>query len=346
MSAPITLTDQTRIIGGEARSLSFTPAAAGSIFVTSTPPPPSAASETDVLALIQLYRPGNNRPVASVNCIKPKTKVQGPSPTMSLAYAVTAAELAVPGPWRAVVTNAAIAPYDFHTEVTYPGPGEVRTATIDIPFLNIVLAKLFDAAALKGHLQTSSDGSKRSYVSLGRDLASQFGLPPYAYFNVGDATVGSVGYRIQNLDTDPNYPIASIQTSPLRARLTLAVDPSTFQLESSGPVPGVRLGFLSVEISIGFEGSVEVSCSADLHLTFENIDLSGVVSSAIVNGIKGFLHDDPAYAPKFTRQNLRRCIDLFFKSFLRLGSNAGDLSYAVEGDTLKVFYILTEGSTP
>ena len=318
--------------GGDSQSITFRPGLPGTIFIQSTPPPPSARSETAVKAAVQLFRPGMSKPLRDI-------QYPVDSQTLALGYDATEADLATPGDWTAVVYNACVQPFTFTTDVTFPIANPVLHASVDIPFLNLIFAKFFDAASVKGHVESGNQGFQLSSVSLAQDIASLLHLPSFTTFAVPDFTVEGIGYRIKNLDTDPNYPVAAITASPLALMVVISVDPASVVFEAVGPLPlpGIDVRNISVEILVGFDGSVTPSCSADVH--WNNLDLSSDMSGAIVNGINGLIHGNSDYAATFSPQNLRGYIDLFFRSFMRLGPQAANLGYVVDGQTLQVSYI-------
>ena len=123
--------------------------------------------------------------------------------------------------------------------------------------------------------------------------------------------------------------------------VVISVDPASVVFEAVGPLPlpGIDVRNISVEILVGFDGSVTPSCSADVHLNLNNLDLSSYMSGEIVDGINGLIHGNSDYAATFSPQNLRGYIDLFFRSFMRLGPQAANLGYVVDGQTLQVSYI-------
>ena len=342
-TAATTISRQTRLEGGDSQSITFRPGLPGTIFIQSTPPPPSARSETAVKAAVQLFRPGMSKPLRNI-------QYPVDSQTLALGYDATEADLATPGDWTAAVYNACVQPFTFTTDVTFPIANPVLHASVDIPFLNLIFAKVFDAASVKGHVESGNQGVQRSSVSLAQDIASLLHLPNFTTFAVPDFTVvEGITYRIKNLDTDPNYPVAAITASPLALMVVIRVDPASVVFEAVGPLPlpgigplplpGIDVHNISVEILVGFDGSVTPSCSADVHLNLNNLDLSSYVSGKILDVINGLIHGNSDYAATFSPQNLRGYIDRFFRSFMRLGPQAANLGYVVDGQTLQVSYI-------
>jgi hypothetical protein len=336
-AASHTLSQQARLPSDESQSITFRPQRPGEVFIQSTPPPASARTETGLLAGIALHRPGLNAPLRSL-------RYPRDSQSLSIAYTATEADLATPGDWTAVVTNDTLTPQTFATDVTYPISNPVMSASVDIGLLNLILSKLFDAASITGHIESSDRPELQlSHVALSPDVAGLLKQASFTSFHVGDVTSHGIGYRIKRIDTDPATPIMAITTDPLALIVTIRIDPASVKLEALGPLPlpGLRVGAFSVELQVGFEGSVRTSCHADVHLTLDNLDLSEALSSGVVDGINGLIHGDARFAALFSPNALRGYIDLFFKSFMRLDSRATDLSYTVRDQALVVSYLLS-----
>jgi hypothetical protein len=178
MSATSTISAQTKLLGGDTQELSFRPGVPGVIGVRSVPSTTNPHSELGLLATISVRRPGNTTPLA-----KATYKVHNPSPLI-LSYHPTAADLVTPGDWTCIVSNESVDPITFSTDVTFPIDIPLATASIDLDFLNLLLSKLFDAAAIKIHIESSDDGIPRTTFSVSLDVAALLKLPAYTQINI------------------------------------------------------------------------------------------------------------------------------------------------------------------
>src|SRR5271166_2648393 len=212
MADPTTLSSQASISGGNSQTLRFRPGQPGQISIASVPLPYVAQTETGLLAMIVLRAPGSATPLASM-------KFPNSSPSLLLIYSATPWDLATPGDWECDVTNETDQIIEFSTNVTFPSsPDPVPTATMDLGFLNQVLATLVDAAAIQISLQGSSDGSPQSSVLLTQDMADLLGIPNFLAFNLPDKSVSVPGIsfvvEVQNLNSDPGYPVLFLGGPP------------------------------------------------------------------------------------------------------------------------------------
>ncbi len=328
-----TISLQSTLHEGDSQSIPFRPEAPGTVFIQSTPPPANAPSETRTHAYVQLFKPNNHTPLKTV-------RVPDGSQVLSLAYNVSDADLVAPGDWIAAVVNTCRNPYVFSTQVSFPNLRRVHSATVDLAFLNLILAKLFDAAAIRGHIETHPN-LELSSVSLKPDVAALFHLPPWKTFNIPDIAKFGAVCRIKRLDTDPDSPTAHFSASPPALNASVRIAPSSAQFESRGtvPLPNIEVRRIDVSISVGLDGSVRPSCDADVHIDLLDWDLSGDVRDRVLDGINKVLRD-PQYAATFGPAALRGYIDKFFRLFMRLDDRATDLSYIADGQTLRVEYTL------
>src|ERR1035438_4100575 len=197
------------IASEDSQSIPFRPGLPGVVNLHAIPSKENPHTETGLLAMVTLHRPGLATPVAKATY---KLNTQ----TLLLSHTVTAAELAASGNWSFTIGNESLETITFATDITFPTNDLLpSSATIDLAFLNLVLAKLADAASIQVHLQTSGDGSPASIVSLSNDMADFLSLPAFTRFNIPDGTKYHIGFRLLGLDSDPEYPVVVFQPSPL-----------------------------------------------------------------------------------------------------------------------------------
>jgi len=305
------------------------------IGVRSVPSTTVAHSETGLLAMIILRRPGSTTPLA-----KATYKVHSSS-ILLLSYHPTVADLATPGDWTCDVSNESLDPITFATDVTFPIDNPLATASVDIEFLNLVLAKVVDAATIQIHLESSSDGSSASRLSLSPDVAALLKLPILTQFNVADQKKTELGidfvYRILNLDSDPKYPIVILWTDPLSLKVVIRFDTASARLVAQNlPAPDINIELFNIEINVGFDGSFQPVCNAIAHLTFNNIDFSSDVISGVQDAINQQVQQNPAFAALLDKKQVRAQIDTLFIAMMRLGPQAQIQSYRIDGQTLTV----------
>jgi hypothetical protein len=331
-----TITSQTRVLGSDSQAISLRPGAPGTIYIHSAPSPYTARTETGLLAVINLRRPGSPTAVATA-------KFKGPNPSLSLSYNATAADVAIPGDWTCEVVNASLDPITFATDVTVPIANPLLTATMDVGFINLVLAKVADAAAITIHLESSDNGRALSNVRVAPDIASLVNIATIASFNVADQSKSAVGisfvYRIVNLDSHPDYPIVVLQLSPPGLKVVIRFKTDGARLVAQNlPAPDIVLRALSIEIDVGFDGSIRPVCTAIAKLTFNNIDFSQDVITGVQDAITGQLRSNPGFAALLDPQQVRVLIDRLFIAMMRLGPQAQIQNYAIDGQTLIVSY--------
>jgi hypothetical protein len=330
---------QANVASGDSQELSFRPGAVGRVSVHTDLSRPNARSETGNVAQIFLRRPGAQRPLASA-ILKRGT------PSGGFSYAATAADLAAPGNWTCDIDNDSLEAITFTTAVTFPIDVPVATASFDIGLLNIILAKLVDAASVRLHIESSGDGSPRSFVSLSQDIADLLGLPSVTTFPVADQTDTvlhfDIIYRIVNLDSDPEYPTFYLQPDPLAIMLVLRFDTQSARLVAQNlPSPAdVIVDSLDIEATIGFGSGVQIAVNAVAHVDFQNIDASEKLAGGIRDGINSQLQGNPAVAALLDKKALRSRIDSLFVQMMRLGKGAVIRGYSVNDGTLTVTYFV------
>lgn len=340
MPATSTVSVQTKVLEGDFQEIHFRPGVPGVIGVSSVPSTTKPRSELGQLAVIAVQRPGNTNPLARVTY-----KVNNPSPLL-LSYHPTAADLVTPGDWTCIVSNESLDAITFSTDVTFPIDIPLATASIDIEFLNLVLSKVVDAAAIQIHIESSDDGIPRSHLSLSLDVAALSKLPAFSQFNIPNQEKTALGipfvYRILNLDSDPAYPIVFFSTDPA-LKVEMRFDTTNAKLVAQNlPAPDINIEFFNIEITISFDGSFQPVCNAIAHLAFDNIDFSSDVASGAQDAINPYIQQSPAFAPLRDKKQVRGLIDSLFIDMMRLGKPAQIQiqSYRVDGQTLTVTYFL------
>ena len=253
---------------------------------------------------------------------------------------------AAPGNWTCDIDNDSLEAITFTTTVTFPIDVPVATASFDIGLLNIILAKLVDAASVRLHIESSGDGSPRSFVSLSQDIADLLGLPSVTTFPVADQTDTvlhfDIIYRIVNLNSDPEYPIFYLQPDPLAIMFVLRFDTQSARLVAQNlPSPAdVIVNSLDIEATIGFGSGVQIAVNAVAHVDFQNIDASDKLAGGIRDGINSQLQDNPAVAALLDKKALRSRIDSLFVQMMRLGKGAVIRGYSVNDGALTVTYFV------
>jgi hypothetical protein len=256
----------------------------------------------------------------------------------------TAADLVPPGEWTCVVSNESVDPITFSTDVTFPIDIPLATASIDLEFLNLLLSKLFDAAAIRIHLESSDDGIPRTTLSLSLDVATLLKVPAFTQINIPNQEKTALGipfvYRLVNLDSDPAYPIVFFTTDP-ELKVEIRFDTQAARLVAQNlPAPDINIELFDIEITIGFDGSFTPVCNTIAHLAFNNIDFSSDVASGVQDAINQHLQDSGAFAALQDKKQVRAQIDSLFIAMMRLGSQAQIQGYSVDGQTLTVSYFL------
>jgi hypothetical protein len=335
-SASSIVSTTTRLSEGNSQVIAFRPGQAGVVTVSSVPSPNHPHSETGLLAVVQLRRPGSTKPVA-------RAKFPVSTSSILVTYPATAADLATTGDWTCEVFNASLDPITFATDVTFPISNPLATASIDTVFLNLILAKIFDAAALQLHLESSGDGDPRSSVSLSPDIATLTHLPTFTPFTVPDQLDTILGipvvYRILNLDSDREYPIVILVTDPLSLKAVLQFDTTSAKLVAQDlPAPDINLDLFTIEVTVGFDGSFHPVCSAIAHATFNDIDVSDDIASGVQDGITKLSGENPTFAAFLDKKQIRAQIDATFAAIMRLGPLAQIQAYGVDGQTVTVTY--------
>jgi hypothetical protein len=338
MPATTTISVQTRVLGEDSQEIAFRPGQPGFVSVHSVPAPNTAHTETGLLASITLRRPGSTSPLA-------RATYKLHTASLLLSYNATAADLTTPGDWTCEVSNESLDPITFTTDVTFPINIPLQTASIDVEFLNLVLAKVVDAAAVQIHLQSSSDGGTASRLSLSQDIAALVQLPTLTQFNIPDQTKSVLGipfvYRILNLDSDPEYPIVFFSTDPLCLKVELRFDTVNAKLVAQNlPAPDINISLFNIEITVGFDGSFTPVCSAIAHLAFNNIDFSSDVISGVQDAINQQVQQNPALGVLRDKKSVRAQIDRLFTSMFRLGQNVQIQGYNTDGQALTVTWFV------
>ncbi len=352
-SATSTVSDQTHLLEGGSQDIHFRPGQPGFVSVHSVPSPHVAHTETGLLAMVSLRRPGSTTPLATA-------KFKVPSLSMLLSYNATAADLAVPGDWTCTVSNESLDPINFATVVTFPIANPLATASINIEFLNLVLAKVVSAAAIQIHLE-SSDASSASSLTLSPDIAALLKVPTFNQFPIADQAhtlIDVAGhhidtvFRIMNLNSDPEYPIIVLSAEPLELTVVMQFDTTSAKLAAlDAGVPDIIFEQFSIEINVGFDGSLQLVCGAEAHATILgfNFDESDAVASGVQDGINKHIQGNQAFAWLLDRKQVRAQIDNAFIRLMRLDprdpqgviiAQAQINSYHIDGGALIVTYFV------
>jgi hypothetical protein len=345
-SATSTVSDQVDVSGGDSQDIHFRPGQLGLINVHSVPSPHTAHSETGLLAEVFLRRPGTTTPLATA-------KFKVPSSSIGLTYNATAADLAIPGDWTCEISNASNDRINFATVVTFPIANPLVTVSIDTEFLNIVLAKLVDNAAIQIHLESTGDGSAASRLSLSPDMAALLNLPTVYAFNIADQTKTiSLGididivFRITNLDSDPEYPVVVLWTDPPPSlKVVVRFDTASAKMIAQNLpaellVPDIDVELFNIEINVGFSGSFQAVCtaSATAHARVADVDVGSDVVSGVQDGINEQVRKNSALAALADPKQVKARIDNLFIQMMRLGPQAQIHNYRIDGQTLFVTY--------
>src|SRR5689334_4357328 len=108
---------------GGSQELSFRPGSPGRVTSHTDLSRSNAHTETGLIGLIILRRPGATKPLATV-------KINLGSASGGLSYDATAADLATPGDWVCEVSNESNDPITFTTVVGFPIDVPLLTASI------------------------------------------------------------------------------------------------------------------------------------------------------------------------------------------------------------------------
>jgi hypothetical protein len=85
-----------------------------------------------------------------------------------------------------LIFNGSLISTVFTTEITSVSDLLLKTASLDIPFLNTVLSEAAATAAVRVHLESSSDGSAQSVASWSVAVANLIGGTIESRFNIKD----------------------------------------------------------------------------------------------------------------------------------------------------------------
>jgi hypothetical protein len=320
--------DQAVITGGSRRDIHFRPGAPGPISARSVPDRPPAHSESGLLGKLLFRKPGSATPVASST-----TKLG--QKLMALDYTVTAADLAAAGDWICEVINQTENDVSFKTDITYPSNIQLitHTATIDIPFLNILLSNAARAAQLRLHLQSSpsSPGSVESLASWSPDIPAKLNGSSEFRFHVDDPQKDGLTFRIVNL----NSKTASLAFKPgtLTLELFLDFDVTNGKMIGLNVAPDIDLEFFAITIQLDFSGTITPICDTKAILRFNSWDISGDVKSQVESDISSRIAE-----AKFTPQAVAAQMIKYFSLLLRLKPEDHITGFTSEGNNLVISY--------
>jgi hypothetical protein len=320
--------DQALITGGSRHDIHFRPGAAGPISARSVPADAPAHSETGFLGTLLFRRPGSAKPVASS-----KTKLG--QPVMALDYTVTTADLAAAGDWTCEVINDTDSDITFQTDVTYRSNVELITklATIDIPFLNILLSNAANAAQLQLLLQSSpaEPGTTDSMASGSPDIPFKLNGLSQFRTHVDDPQKGPFTFRLLNLKSQT----ASLGFKPgtTTMELFLDFDVKNGKMIGLNVAPDIDLSFFAITIQLDFAGNITPICDTQAILRFNSLDISsdvkGQVESDLSTRIAG---------AKLTPQTVAPQMFKYFSLLLRLGPEERITGFSSQGNNLVITY--------
>ena len=318
--------DTAVIKGGSQRLIQFRPGQPGPISARSVAAKPPANSESGYLGKLFFRRPGTAVPVASSS-----TKL-GQS-VMALDYQVTASDLAAPGNWVCDVVNSTEADISFTTDVTFPSTVLLipKTATIDIPFLNILLTNTARAAELRVHLQSSPSDGQSAESSLSWSSAIPFkvlGLSNYP-FHIDDFALGL--YRLVNL---PSKPAAlGFRTGSLVIELALDFDTNIGKIvDLTSDLFGIELDFFDIVVQLDFAGNITPVCNVRAIVRQNSFDISSLVKRTVEDTI------NTQVAANVTPKAVVGQLVKYFGLLLRLGPEDAITSFGLDGNNLVIHY--------
>jgi hypothetical protein len=344
-----TVSDQSQIASESQHDIRFRPRSPGQITVLSTPSPVPMKSQTEtgLLGKVELRRPGSGVPVASL-----ASKIG--ENHLVLSYTATSADLATAGDWTCRILNSSLIKSVFATQITSVSDFPLKTASFDLGLLGNMLSAAARTAALRVHLESSSDGSPQSVASWSVPVASSFGGSVESRFKIDDPSKTLVDIRNHTIDTtfrllglnsDPAYPIISVLTNPMRFFVALRFNTQGALLKAKDAgVPDINIDSFAISATVGFDGTIVPQCDVTAILRFNNTDVSGDVKSSVEAAILGQLAQQ-----KITPALVRQKIESFFVLLMRLSDSTivhgyrqvvqGHVqSYSVQGNSLVVSY--------
>ncbi len=344
-----TTSDQAQIASESLRTISFRPGEPGPISVSSVPTqvPLKSQSELGLLGRVELLKPGSTTPVASA------TAPIG-SALLATSYTATAADLAPTGNWTCRIFNGSLIGTVFTTEITSVSDLPLKTASFDLPFLNTVLSEAAATAAVRVHLESSSDGSAQSVASWSvavADLVSgtietRFNIkdPSKTLVNVDGHTIDTT-FHLLGLNSDPAYPVVALLSDPLSLVATLRFNTQGALLKANDfGVPDINIDSFQIRATVSFDGTIVPECDVTAILRFNSTDVSGDVKSNVESAINAELNKRGA-----TPALVRQALESFFVRLMRLNGmitvrnlpkfgQAHIQGYSVFGNSLIVSY--------
>jgi len=357
--ATITVSADTVLNAETTTSISFRPGRPGHISIQSAPVGSSKPqSATGLLGTLEILLPNGTAPV-------PIVKAPIADKSMTIGYTATAADLAINGDWTCRVGNETDNLLTFRTEITYVSSYPVQTASVDIPFLDLLLAEVANDAQAKVHLQTSpadmdptDPAYKASWITISPDLATAIHQPSKYLFHVDDFGVpvtnellkllAGIGVLPKTLlfravgEGVFSIPPPVLDPSALTIGVGLDLGTAVLTCVNFGSV-SAELRSVHIDVEVGMDGTIGATYRASLYLGTRHItDISS--SAPSVQSAGGML------APS----TLQGYIQSFFTSFMRLNDcpppatmvagfdyDAKILNFSASGNSLVVdFYSL------
>jgi hypothetical protein len=360
----LTTTDTTKIGGGDEHTIQFRPVLPGNVIIRSTAEHPPTRSGTGLLGRLDLVLPGQTRPVASY------TGRLSEGSLLEVTYGAKQTDFATAGNWLCRVNNGTEADIIFDTVISYPSaiPLLHKSATLDVLFLNLLIAEAVAASQLAIHIQSSSMATEEASsitwsASVGDSLPGNWKGQIGYWFQVpdhrveGDVVIGTATWlvlRILNFDSDPDAPIQATITSSNGVpvlQLFLPLNPEGAKIV--GIDSDVDLDQLSIEADIHhptFTAQVDfygngLSATMDLSVSVTvagvSIPLADYVKSKIQDQINEKLSG-------LSPTQLRQYVDAFFINLMRLGPQARIETYQIDtnNQTLTVNYSVPDTVHP
>ena len=242
----------------------------------------------------------------------------------------------------------------FTTEITSVSDLPLKTASFDMPFLNTVLSEASATAALRVHLESSSDGSLQSVASWSVAVADLIGGSIETRFNVKDPSKTLVNidghtidttFRLLGLNSQPGFPVVALLSNPLSLVLTLPFNTEGALLKANDfAVPDINIDSFQISATVNFDGTIVPECDVTAILRFNSTDVSGDVKSNVESAINSELS-----ARGLTPAVVRQALESFFVRLMRLSGmisvrnvpkfgQAHIQGYSVSGNSLIVSY--------
>ena len=223
------------------------------------------------------------------------------------------------------------------------------TASIDLGFLNTIVAEAVSTAALRVHLESSDDPSdQRTVASWSAPVANLVGGQIQLKTQISPGSKLGLNWGIK-LDSDPAFPVISIANVNGAPVLTATLDFITPAALTG--VDDITLNKFEIVVTVNFDGTFTVVANVQANpLVFGAYDPTGDVITDVETQVNATLTKRG-----ITPDKIKSAIESFFVSLLRLsgwvqvgvGPTASWVpghgvidQYAIEGDSLIVTYHL------